>query len=72
MGSLIFDVKTGHRYRVDEIAQVTDPIFVQGVGEDNNPTLGRVTYLIYTGEKPVFRVTLKNGATIKTTPDHRF
>ncbi|MCI0714007.1 MAG: DNA polymerase III subunit alpha [Chloroflexi bacterium] len=70
--SLILDTRTGQRYRVDQIAQVTNPIYVQGIDENYHPVASRVTHLIYNGDKPVFRVTLKNGATIKTTHDHRF
>ncbi len=70
--SIVIDVKTGQRYRVDQVGMAADPIYVQGVDDQYCPAVGRVTHLIYNGEKPVYRITLKNGATIKTTHDHHF
>src|SRR5690606_31544776 len=33
--------------------------------------VGRVTHWVHNGRKPVYRLTLRNGAQIKTTADHR-
>jgi DNA polymerase-3 subunit alpha len=70
--SLVFDALTGQRFRVDELAEHVNRIAVQGVDENYQPAIGRVIHLIDNGEKPVYRVTLRSGATIKTTADHRF
>jgi DNA polymerase-3 subunit alpha len=70
--SLVIEAKTGKRYRVDELADKLDNFYIQGVDEDYKPAVGRVTCWIDNGVKPVFRVQLRNGATIKTTIDHKF
>jgi DNA polymerase III alpha subunit/intein/homing endonuclease len=69
--ALITEARTGHRYRLAEIGQFEE-FYVQGVDENWQPAVGRVTHWIDSGEKPVYRVTLRNGASVKTTEDHRF
>ncbi|HEX3054261.1 MAG TPA: DNA polymerase III subunit alpha [Aggregatilineaceae bacterium] len=70
--SLVIDVETGQRHRVDQLAAHVGKMTVQGVDENYAPAVGRVTHLIDNGEKPVYRITLRNGASVKTTHDHRF
>ncbi len=70
--SLVIEAKTGNRYRVDAIADKLEDFHIQGVDEDYRPAIGRVTHWIDNGVKPVYRVRLRNGATIKTTIDHKF
>jgi intein/homing endonuclease len=45
--------------------------YVQGVDENLKPQKAPVTYWVCNGEKPVFQVKLKNGATVKMTSNHR-
>ncbi|MBX3016089.1 MAG: DNA polymerase III subunit alpha [Caldilineaceae bacterium] len=68
--ALVTDARTGRRYRLDEVNQL-DEFAIQGVDEDWQPAIGRVTHWIDSGIKPVYRVTLRNGAEIKVTADHR-
>ncbi|MER2599293.1 MAG: DNA polymerase III subunit alpha [Caldilineales bacterium] len=68
--AIIQDAATGKRYRLDELKNVPD-IVVQGVDENWRPATGKVTHWIDSGIKPVYRVTLRNGAQVKVTADHR-
>jgi DNA polymerase-3 subunit alpha len=70
--SLVIEAKTGLRYRVDELEDKLDNFYIQGVDDNYRPAVGRVSHWIDNGCKPVYRVTLRNGATIKTTIDHKF
>jgi len=66
----ITEARTGRRYRLAEIGQF-DEFYVQGVDVNWQPAVGRVTHWIDSGEKPVYRITLRNGASVKVTEDHR-
>jgi len=66
----VIDVRTGRRYRLDQVGEMAD-LVVQGVDEDWRPAAGHVTHWIDSGFKPVYRVRLRNGAEIKVTMDHR-
>ena len=66
----ITEARTGRRYRLAEIGQF-DEFHVQGVDVNWQPAVGRVTHWIDSGEKPVYRITLRNGASVKVTEDHR-
>ncbi|HHW88598.1 MAG TPA: DNA polymerase III subunit alpha [Chloroflexi bacterium] len=66
----ITEARSGRRYRLAEIGQL-DEFYVQGVDADWQPAIGRVTHWIDSGEKPVYRITLRNGASVKVTEDHR-
>ena len=68
--AMIADTRTGRRYRLDELKDVPD-LVVQGVDEEWRPAEGRVLRWMDNGVKPVFRLTLRNGAQIKVTADHR-
>ena len=68
--ALVSDPRTGRRYRLDEVNQL-DEFYIQGVDEQWQPAIGRVTHWIDSGIKPVYRATLRNGAEIKVTADHR-
>lgn len=70
--SLVIEAYTGKRYRVDELANKNSDFYVQGIDDQNCVAVGRVTHWIDNGVKPVYRVTLQNGATIKTTLSHQF
>ncbi len=66
----VSDARTGRRYRLDELEKVPD-LVIQGVDEEWRPAQARVIRWIDSGFKPVYRVTLRNGAHIKVTEDHR-
>ena len=68
--ALVTDARTGRRYRLDEVEKVDDFV-IQGVDEQWQPAAGRVTHWIDSGTKPVFELTLRNGARVKVTGDHR-
>jgi DNA polymerase III alpha subunit len=68
--AIIVDVTTGQRRRLDECGDVDD-LIVQGVDSLWQTTTGRVTRWMANGEKPVCKVTLRNGAHIQLTYDHR-
>ncbi len=68
--ALVMDARTGQRYRLDELEHVAE-LEIQGVDKHWQPAIGRVTQWIDNGFKPVFELTLRSGAKIKTTGDHR-
>jgi len=67
--AMVADARTGRRYRLDELGEVSD-LVVQGVDEEWRPAQGRVLKWIDNGVKPVYRLTLRGGAQIKMTADH--
>ncbi len=69
--ALVTDAGTGRRYRLDELKDHAPGIRVQGIDEHGCVSTGRVSRWIDSGHKPVFAVTLRNGASIKVTSDHR-
>ena len=66
----IEDVRTGVRYRLDELPEHSDT-FVQAVDEEYLPVAVPVSRVIDNGMKHVCRVKLRNGSEIKMTSDHR-
>ncbi len=68
--AMITEARTGRRYRLADIGKLRE-FYVQGVDENWQPAVGRVTHWIDSGEKPVYRVVLRNGASVKVTEDHR-
>lgn len=68
--AIVIDAQTGRRCRLDEVDNHAGFV-IQGIDEDWRPAVGRVTHWIDNGRKPVFRVVLRNGLTIKVTADHR-
>ena len=69
--TLVFDAASGRRIRIEELRD-HDDVLVQGVDQDYASAHARVTAWVDNGVKPVFRLRLKNGATIKATGDHQF
>ena len=68
--AVVMDARNGRCYRLDELQHVSDFV-IQGVDEQWRPAMGRVTHWIDSGHKEVYEVTLRNGAAIKVTADHR-
>ncbi|RIK41451.1 MAG: hypothetical protein DCC57_18900, partial [Chloroflexi bacterium] len=68
--ALVMDTRTGRRYRLDQVGKL-DNFQIQGVDDCWRPAVGRVTHWIDSGYKEVYQVTLRNGASIKVTSDHR-
>lgn len=69
--TLVTDVRTGQRLRIDQLGDRRD-VQLQGIDDQWEIAYGCVTHWIYNGRKPVLRLTLRNGASIKATSDHRF
>lgn len=69
--AIVINTLTGERCRLDEVHRYTD-FAIQGVDKNWKPAVGRVTHWIDSGYKEVLRVTLRSGAEIKTTGEHRF
>lgn len=70
--SQVIEARTGKRYRIDEIADFVPDFYVQGVDENLKPAIGQVIHWVDNGVKPVYQITLQNGATLKATRDHQF
>jgi DNA polymerase-3 subunit alpha len=68
--AMVLDVRTGRRCQLDQVKDVAAMV-IQGIAEDWRPAAGRVTHWLDSGYKPVFKITLRNGAHIKVTADHR-
>jgi DNA polymerase III alpha subunit len=68
--AMVADTRTGRRLRLDEVQNFPE-LVIQGVDENWQPAAGRVVRWIDSGHKPVYRLTLRNGASIKVTADHR-
>ena len=68
--SMVINARTGERRRLDSLKEVDD-FHIQGVDANWQPAIGRVTHWIDSGFKEVYQVTLRNGASIKVTGDHR-
>jgi DNA polymerase-3 subunit alpha len=69
--TLVFDAATGRRVRLDELEEHGE-IILQGVDDDLSAAHARVTAWVDNGVRPVYRIRLRNGATLKATADHRF
>jgi len=69
--SLVFDAVSGRRRRLDQLDE-HDDVVVQGVDEDFSPTHARITAWMDNGVKPVYRLRLKNGSSLKATANHEF
>jgi DNA polymerase-3 subunit alpha len=73
--AIVFDVRTGQRYCLDEVGEFVGcdkELHLQGINEKWKTDTGRVTRWVYNGCKPIYRLTLRNGASIKATADHKF
>ncbi len=69
--TLVFDAASGRRVRIDEL-EGRENVRVQGVDDDLSASHARVTAWVDNGVRPVYRLRLRNGATIKATADHKF
>ncbi|MBC7776774.1 MAG: DNA polymerase III subunit alpha [Phycisphaerae bacterium] len=69
--TLIHDATTGKRVRIDQLEGREGKFLVQGVDTDLNAATGGMTHWVCNGKKPVFKIKLKNGATVKMTASHR-
>ncbi len=69
--TLVFDAATGRRIRIDELRKHSD-VLVQGVDDSLRTEHARITHWVDNGRRPVYRLRLRNGATITATADHRF
>ncbi len=69
--TLVFDAASGRRVRIDTLERHED-VLVQGVDEDLSPTHARITRWFDNGVRPVYRLKLRNGATIRATGNHEF
>jgi DNA polymerase III subunit alpha len=70
--SVLFEAVTGKKYRVDALADFDGEFYIQGVDECLQPSVSRVTDWVNNGVKDVYRLTLRNGTSIKATADHKF
>jgi DNA polymerase-3 subunit alpha len=70
--TLVLDAVTGRRWRVDALADRAGEFIIQGVDADGQPVKRTVSHWYDNGEKAVLRLTLRNGASLKATPEHRF
>ena len=68
----VLDATTGLPYRLDELQHRAGDFIIQGIDADGRSTTARVTHWFDNGTHPVFRLTLRNGATIKATANHLF
>lgn len=70
--SIVYEARTGKRYRVDELESLAGDFYIQGVDDYYCTTVSKVTHWHDNGTKPVYELRLRNGATIKATADHEF
>ena len=68
--AIVSDARSGQRCRLDEVGEHSDFV-IQGIDAQWQVARGRVLRWIDSGFKAVVQVTLRNGASIKLTPDHR-
>jgi DNA polymerase-3 subunit alpha len=67
----VFDAASGRRRRLDQLDDHAD-VVVQGVDDDLSPAHARIIAWIDNGVRPVFRLRLKNGSSVKATANHEF
>jgi DNA polymerase-3 subunit alpha len=68
--TVVYDATTGRPCRLDEI-HPDDGFSVQGVDDDLQPAVRRVTHWVCNGERETKRLNLSNGMSLTGTPDHR-
>ena len=68
--AIVTDVRTGRRCRLDQMGE-HDDFVIQGVDNQWRVASGKVVRWIDSGFKDVVRISLRNGAELKLTPDHR-
>ncbi|MCC6414169.1 MAG: DNA polymerase III subunit alpha, partial [Saprospiraceae bacterium] len=69
--TLVYDAITGRRVRIDQLQHRVGDFYVQGVDEDLKTKKARMTYWVCNGVKPVFKVKLRNGSSVKMTSNHQ-
>jgi DNA polymerase-3 subunit alpha len=69
--TLVFDAASGRRVRIDSLDD-HENIVVQGVDDELSPTHARISAWVDNGIRPVYRLRLRNGTTIKATANHEF
>ncbi len=70
--TLVFNALTGEPHRIDSLAQQVGGFYVQGIDDRYESAVGKVTHWFDNGDQSVFRLTLRNGSTIKATASHQF
>lgn len=70
--TFVFDAINGDRYRIDELQHKAGDFYIQGIDEQYQTKVSRVTHWVHNGVKDVYRITLRNGASIKATAEHKF
>ena len=69
--TLVYNPVTGERARIDALEDRVKEFYVQGVDENLESQIAPITYWVCNGKKKVLQVRLKNGSTVKLTPNHR-
>ena len=69
--TLVYDAVSGKRVRMDQLRYRVGEFYVQGVDEELRPQKALITHWVCNGEKPVCRIILKNGSSVKMTANHR-
>ena len=69
--TLVFDAASGRGVRIDELRD-HENVIVQGVDGELGQAHARITRWIDNGVRPVFRLRLRNGSTIRSTANHEF
>ncbi len=69
--TLVFDAASGRRVRLDSLSEHAS-VLVQGVDPGLRTAHAPITKWVDNGVKPVYRLRLRNGSTLKATADHQF
>ncbi|MCO6480530.1 MAG: DNA polymerase III subunit alpha [Phaeodactylibacter sp.] len=68
--ALVHDATTGKPVRIDSLQDKVGEFYVQGVDEQLNTCRAKMTHWVCNGRKPVYKVKLRSGASIKMTSNH--
>lgn len=69
--TLVHDATTGKRVRIDQLKDRVGEFYVQGIDNQLEARQSLLTHWVCNGQKPVVKVALKNGLSVKMTPDHK-